>query len=157
MHLKHTGEIIAVFLVSTVVSGKRARWSCLTVWERNTLRRCLKNLGWHRQVHILFVEQYALCIEFQLKTWVNKSNARTHTQNCVCMTHIHINKDKRRMVPKGSVNHVRPVDVKDAVDSSGWWRCVTDVHSHLLINTLWEHAWSKLRQLMCCISKFKLL
>lgn len=51
----------------------------------NTLRRLLKNLGWHLQVHILFSEQYALCIEFQLKTWVNRSN--TNRLVCVCVAY----------------------------------------------------------------------
>lgn len=73
---------ILVFPVSSGVSVKWARWSSLTVWEGNTLKRSLKNLGWHHQVHILFVEQYTLCIEFQLKSWVNKSNTRTHTNLC---------------------------------------------------------------------------
>lgn len=87
---KYTGLIILTFVVSTAVSIKWARWSCLTVWERSTLKGPLKNLGWHHQVHILFVEQYTLCIEFQLKTWVNSSDVHTykylytHAKSYIC-------------------------------------------------------------------------
>lgn len=69
-------------------------------------KRPLKNLGWHHQVHILFVQLYALWIEFQLKTWVNKSSTRTHTnlwvntQTWVCV-HTNINIDKHTWLLKG--------------------------------------------------------
>lgn len=77
------------FLVSTAVSVKWARWSCLTVWD--TLKRPLKNLGWHHQVHILFVEQYALCIvsaenmSQQVKHTHTKVGAHLKTFVCVCV------------------------------------------------------------------------
>lgn len=87
-------------------------------------KRPLKNLGWHHQVHILFVQLYAVWIEFQLKTWVNKSSTRTHTnlwvntQTWVCACpHKHKHRQTHMAAQRTFLRTCDVIEGVDMVDS----------------------------------------
>lgn len=96
-----TGDFLDKFKSNARVMLVRHLWFVLEfqsaepdgpVWLCKSVRGPLKNLGWHHQVHILFVEQYALCMEFQLKNMsqqVKHMYTYTYTH-----THTEIYKDK---------------------------------------------------------------